>query len=269
MKIGAHLSVNGGIDQAACKAAENKLNCLQIFTASPRDWKNGKISIQTIGRFKSITQKAKISSLFIHAKYLTNPGSDNQEIADKSIGSLIYEMNIAAKIKVHGVVFHPKLTHFEILIGNINKILAKTPKISTLILENSAQMSLKELGEVFKKIKSPRLKFCLDTAHIFENGMNLNRVNGLQIMLETIKNEIGMEKLTVIHLNNSKTKLGSLHDFHADIAKGKIKNRFFTDLVNNSEIKKIPLILETPSLKEKNWQKTQENIDFLRSLIIK
>lgn len=266
MIIGAHLSVAGGIENAAKKAKAKKLTALQIFTGSPRGWREGKITPKQIEEFKKITKKAKINYVFIHAKYLTNPSSQNLDLQEKSINSLINDLNIASKIGALGVIFHPKLENEKTLIKNVKTILKNSPKSSQLILENSAQMEIEKLAMIFQKVKSKRLAFCLDTAHAFEFGYNLNDPEKLKKLIQMIKKKIGIKKLVVVHLNNSKTKYQSKHDVHADLDDGEINKNAFKTLINWPRIKNLPFVLETPSLKETSWGKTEKNINFLKSI---
>jgi len=266
MNIGAHLSIAGGIQNAALKAKEKNLGSLQIFTGSPRGWQTGNISPKQTTEFRKICKEGRINPVFIHAKYLTNPGSSNKELQEKSILSLISDLKVARKIGALGVIFHPKLENGDVLLRNTEVILRNSPKNTQLILENSAQMNMKDLGMILKTINSKRLAFCLDTAHTFESGYNLNNEKALKEFFLLIEKSVGLKKLVVIHSNNSKTASGSKHDVHADLESGLIKKEVFEFLVNNPKTKNIPFILETPSLKDKGWAKTEGNINFLRSL---
>jgi len=261
MKIGAHLSIVGGIDKAIRKTAEKNLSALQLFTGSPRAWILPPISEQTINKFRKLANSKNIKDIFIHSKYLVNVASSDPKITKKSVASIVFDLQIAAKIKAKGVIFHSKLTNFNLLIENLILILHKSPLDTLLILENSAQMDLIELGKVFKTIKNPRLKFCLDTAHAFEAGYDLKKIT------EIIDKNIGLDNLVVIHLNNSKTKFNSKHDVHADIIKGEIDQQTFAEIINHQKLKNLPFILEIPSLKEKEWQEIQKNINFLKKLL--
>ena len=266
MNIGAHLSIAGGISNAAQKAKKHKLNSLQIFSGSPRGWQAPIIDSRGIKKFKEITKKAKISPVFIHAKYLTNPGSEKQDLQNKSTDSLINDMKIAEKIGAVGVIFHPKLDNLNIIIKNIQLILKNSPASTQLILENSARTKIEDLGKIFKKIKSIRLTFCLDTAHAFEAGYNLNDTKEMIKFFGIIQKNIGFKKLVAVHTNNSKTAHGSNHDVHADLSSGQIKPEAFAFFVNHPKTKNVPFILETPSLKEKEWKSTGKNVSFLKKL---
>jgi deoxyribonuclease IV len=265
MNIGAHLSIAGGIKNAALKAGKKGLSSLQIFTGSPRSWRTINISQEQKDEFKTVIKKANINPVFIHAKYLTNPSSDKKELQEKSTKSLINDLNIAKEIGALGVIFHPKLENSKILLKNITTILENSSN-KQLILENSAQMDIKDLGKIFKTINSKRLTFCLDTAHAFESGYNLNDKKALKEFISFIQKNIGLKKLVVIHLNNSKTAFNSKHDVHADLKNGLIEKNVFKFFINHSKMKNLPFILETPSLKSKSWRKTEENINFLKSL---
>ncbi|NIQ32404.1 MAG: TIM barrel protein, partial [Nitrososphaeria archaeon] len=103
-----------------------------------------------------------------------------------------------------------------------------------------------QLGEIIKAVKSSRLKACLDTAHAFESGYNLGEVGGLDKALEEFDHEIGLERLVVVHTNDSKTPLSSGVDRHENIGQGYIGESGFRIIVNHPSLKRLPFIIETP-----------------------
>ncbi len=264
MKIGAHLSISGGISRAVRQAARKNLDCLQIFSGSPRTWQIPTIGEEEIKNFQAITKKYRLSPIFIHAKYLVNPASDDSQTTKRSIESLIIDLKIAGKIGAQGVIFHPRLKNLPALIKNIHFIIKQTPAGTDLILEASAQTKISHLAELVKRVNLPRVKVCLDTAHVFESGLDLNNSGEIERLFIVLEKQIGFEKLALIHTNNSKTSFGSKHDVHADLNKGMIDKSAFFILTNHVGTKNKPFILETPSLKENHWEPTKENINFLK-----
>jgi len=247
LNIGAHFSIAGGLDKALVHASKAGASCLQIFSSSPRSWQGPEVSNKEVVSFKKLKKGFKLSSLFIHAKYLVNLGSKDSAIFKKSAASLIQDMKLCSRLKGEGVVFHPKLKNFSQLIKGIKKVLTKTPKDVNLILENSAQIDLKDLAKVFKILKNKRLKLCYDTAHGFVYGCKLSSA------LDIIKKQIGFS-------------FGSKHDVHADISEGKMGLLPFFVLVNHPVLKNLPFILETPGFKNKSLTSDKKNISLLRSL---
>jgi apurinic endonuclease APN1/DNA-3-methyladenine glycosylase len=259
MNIGAHLSVSGGISKAAEEAGKLNINCLQIFSGSPRSWNNNIINQEEIEKFKSLTKKYNIDFVYIHSKYLINIGSNNPKVVQSSIDSLIYDLNLAKEINARGVIFHPH-PHFnhETIIKSIKEILDKTPKGSLLILENSAQDKIKTIGKIIKNVKNDRVKFCLDTAHAFQSGYDLSKEKGIKQVLKDIETYIQLDKWEVVHANDSKTEFGSKHDVHALVGQGNIGKLPYLVLANHPFASHLPFILETPAFKENEIQKIEE-----------
>ncbi len=265
MNIGAHLSVGGGISNAAKEAGKLKINCLQIFSGSPRSWNNNVINKEEIDKFKYLTKKYNIDFVYIHSKYLINIGSNNPKVVQSSIDSLIFDLNLAKKINARGVIFHPHPRfNQKIIVNSIKKILDETPKGSSLILENSAQDKIKTIGKIIKNVKNDRVKFCLDTAHAFQSGYDLSKEKGIKQLIKDIRTYIQLDKWDVIHANDSKTEFGSKHDVHALVGQGNIGKLPYLILTNHPYSSHLPFVLETPAFKENEMQKIKE-IKNLRS----
>lgn len=267
MKLGAHLSISGGIYKAVEQAKEIKASTLQIFSGSPRSWETKDIKILDIKIFRELAERYKIAPIFIHSKYLVNLASENKTIQEKSINSLIFDLKLARKIKAKGVIFHPRPKNFVLLIKNIKLVLTKTPKSTFLILENSAQMKLESIGKIIKSVKNKRLKFCFDLAHAFQASYNLKTSQGIQKVITIIKKNIGLNHWVVIHANDSKTACGSKNDKHEDIGKGQLGPVPFFIFLNHPQSCKLPFILETPGFKEKGLKGDKKNLEMLRKLV--
>ena len=260
------MSIVGGLDRAVESAKEIGANTLQIFSSPPRNWKKPRAKDWEIQEFRNLVERYQISPVFIHAKYLVNLASKNEQIRQKSVYSLIADLNLAAKLKACGVIFHPHPKNPQILRISIRQVLAHSPKSTYLILENSARMKLEEMGKVFQTVDSSRLRFCLDLAHAFQAGYELTRPQVLEEVFKVIKEEIGFDRWMVVHANDSKTSLGSKNDRHEDVAKGKLGPTPFFVLLNHPLSSKLPFIIETPGFKEKGLVGDKENLAMLRKL---
>ncbi len=251
------MSIRGGLWKALDRAEEMGASSLQIFSGSPRTWKNSFRSDKEISKF---VEKRKLLQIpvFIHAKYLINLGSSEKRIADNSFNSLRHDLILAEKIGAEGVVFHPR-GKINPLVKNIKKLLNESS--STLIVENTAQSRLSFVHSILKKVSSSRLKFCLDTAHAFEAGYSLNTPKGRKALFSDIK-KAGVEKLSVVHVNDSKTKAGSKNDKHENIGKGKIGKESFFLFLNHPFTSCLPFILETPGFDQKGPD--EKNINILK-----
>ena len=274
-RVGGH--VGGGLTSAIDNTLAIGGNCLQIFAGSPRMWARSLWAVDVTQKFTELAIKNDLNPVYIHALYLTNLASDNEELVEKSIAALVIDMKNSAAINGAGVVLHIGSHQGRgwenaraLVIESIRKVLDSTPKKSYLLLENSAGQngkigSLTELSDILNSIDSPRLKFCLDTAHAFEAGYNFTAIQGLEMWLKEIGDTISFEKIELLHLNDSKTPLGSGRDNHQNIGDGYIGRDGIKTLINHPKLAHLPLILEVPGLEGMGPDK--ENIDRVKSLL--
>lgn len=274
-RVGGH--VGGGLTSAIDNTLAIGGNCLQIFAGSPRMWARSLWAVDVTQKFTELAIKNDLNPVYIHALYLTNLASDNEELVEKSIAALVIDMKNSAAINGAGVVLHIGSHQGRgwenaraLVIESIRKVLDSTPKKSYLLLENSAGQngkigSLTELSDILNSIDSPRLKVCLDTAHAFEAGYNFTAIQGLEMWLKEIGDTISFEKIELLHLNDSKTPLGSGRDNHQNIGDGYIGRDGIKTLINHPKLAHLPLILEVPGLEGMGPDK--ENIDRVKSLL--
>lgn len=277
--LGAHLSTTGGHHKAVQSIAEKGGNCLQIFSSSPRTWKSASISDEAIEHFNKVTSDLRIGPIYFHALYLANLAFDN-DTGKKSVVAMINELNLASKMGVKGSVIHtgsfinPQPEYYghdvyEDVIMNITTILENTPEDTLLILENSGNrkigQKLDELGVIIDAVGSPRVKVCLDTCHLHVAGYDLNDQKDFEHFLLAFDTLIGLERLELIHLNDSKDPFNSSRDRHENIGKGNVGIDVFKNFLNNPQTKHLPFILEVPGFDEKGPDK--ENLDIVKSLI--
>ncbi len=276
-KIGAHISIAGGIYKSPQRAYEIGAQCMQIFGSSPRQWKVKFPSLKDIKKFKQARKKYKINPVFLHAPYLINIGSNQKNIYYQSIKSLSDHLKIVSLLDAQGLIFHlgsSKGTTLNQAIKKsvfaIQKILKKVPQAELIIENNSGEgkkmgSTPQEIGIILKKVNSPRLKVCLDTAHALESGI-INRYSSQKIkkFLNLWEKEIGANKTVVLHINDSKTPPGSRHDRHENIGKGYIGISGFKNLSQEKKVNKLPWILEVPGFEQKGPDK--KNIEILKKL---
>jgi deoxyribonuclease IV len=256
-KIGGHVSIAGSLSNAVKATQAIGGNCLQIFAGSPRLWARKPFPDDQVKAFLNETERLDISPTFIHALYLVNLASTNQDILDKSVNSLIIDMQNGARIHSAGVIVHIG-SHLgagfdsakDQVVSVIKKILAETQDCD-LILENDAGQngkigSIEEIDFIIKTINNPRLKICLDSAHLFESGVDIRKKEEVENFSTQLKNLHLLEKLVCIHLNDSATPLDSHRDMHANIGFGEIGREGLGNFINHSSFKSFPLILEVP-----------------------
>ena len=257
------MSVAGGIDRSITRAAEAGFNCLQLFTSSPRSWAAPELSPELVNKFKNNRKKNNINSVVVHAPYLPNLASPDDELWEKSISVISGGLANADAIDANFYVMHPgshKGEGLELGISRIVKALSeifsnKPPKLQFL-LETTAGAGFsiggkfEELDTIIKELKNifPDINVgvCLDTAHIFAAGYNFQTPEETKELIGNIYNIFGYNPVSVIHANDSKQPFGSNKDRHDHIGKGEIGISGFANLLKVPEFRKIPWILETP-----------------------
>ena len=277
LKVGAHVSIAKSLDLAIDRSVEIGADCIQIFGSAPQSWQPFIFPLEQVDLFMKKKEKFGIGPVFLHAIYLINLASDNPYILGRSIGSLEQYLKFGKVIGAEGVIFHvgshkgkgfPAVA--EQVVEAMRQILLRTEGSGKLILENSAGAGgvigakFGELGKLIKAVNSPRLAVCLDTAHAFESGYDFKTKAGLDSSLKEFDRQVGLEKLSCLHANDSKTSLGSNRDRHANIGEGEIGLAGFKNIVNHPEIKDLPLVIETPGFDENGPD--LKNMEILRGL---
>jgi len=277
MKIGAHVSTAGGISNAVGRAKEIGCEAIQIFGSSPQTWAFKPAPGEQIESFKQGLAEAGIGPVFLHAIYLINLGTPNEDSLKKGIDSLIKYMNLAADIGAAGVIFHPG-SHggrgYEAVLPQtvdaIKTVLDASPDGPCLAVENMAGMGqhigakFDELGGILKAVDSPRLKICLDTQHAFAAGYDLTNPQGIKAMLDELDAGPGSANVAAVHANDSKRVCGSGVDRHDNIGDGFIGEEGFAAIMGDPAFAEVPFFLEVPGFEGKGPD--QRNIDILKKI---
>jgi deoxyribonuclease IV len=257
-RIGGHVSSGGGPLNAIKNTQAIGANCLQIFAGSPRGWARSLYDAKVAENFVKQVAELDLNPVFIHALYLTNLASDNPELVEKSKTAIIMDLNNSSLLRAAGVILHIG-SHLgrgfdavkDLVAAGISEVLDKTPHDSYLLLENAAGQqgkigSLTELSYLLNQVKSERLRVCLDTAHAFSEGYDLRNTKGLDAYIEEIKSTISLEKVALIHLNDSKIDLGKRNDQHENLGEGYIGAAGLKLVINSPLLSHLPLIMEVP-----------------------
>lgn len=256
-RFGGHVSTAGGLTKAIERTGQIGGNCLQIFAGSPRSWQRKLYSAEESSAYILAAEAAGFSPIFIHALYLVNLASDNADLLKKSVDSLICDLKNGQAIESAGVVVHLGSHQgrgfaavADQVVKAVNQILEATEQTPFLI-ENSAGQkgkvgSLSEIGELFEKINSPRLKLCLDTAHLFESGYDLRDSSEIDRLITELIQLNLIKQIVCLHVNDSKTELDSRNDQHANLGEGKIGLAGLSQFINHPSFVHLPIILEVP-----------------------
>lgn len=263
MRIGFHVSISGGFEQAAVTARRLGCDCLQIFSHSPRSWVLKEINQDDCDAFRKAADRYQLFPIAVHMPYLPNLATGDESLYAKSIFFLEQNLKRACLLGADYLVLHPGNSGKSTLEKGIRNIAKAINHVLTsktgcrLLLENTAGQGT-EIGHQFSQLKSiidrirrkNRIGICLDTAHAFAAGYDLSTEKGLHRMLEEIDQLIGIEKLCFLHLNDTRTALGARSDRHWHIGRGRIGSIGFRRILNHPVIKNLAGVMETPAKKE-------------------
>ena len=261
MQIGCHVSISGSIDKAVDNAVERECSAFQIFTRNPRGWNAKELTDSDIKNFKKKLEISKIDrfATCAHMPYLPNLSSPKKEGFEKSVKSLIDEVERCGKLGIPYLVTHLGShlgTGEEDGIKRLVKALTKAGETKNdvmILLENTAGQknsvgaNFEQLNEIFKQLK-PTKKFgvCFDTCHAFVSGYDLRTEKSVKETFNEFEKHVGIENLKILHLNDAKGEIGCNLDRHYHIGLGNIGKKGMEAIIKLTIKKKIPIILETP-----------------------
>ena len=276
MKIGLHVAAAGDFMGIPARARAAGGDVVQFFAGSPRTWQAKTYSPQEGTDFQAATKAAELDASFIHMSYLVSYGSSNPDLRQKSITAYRQALKNGDQLGVVGVVTHlgsHKGEGFSTRVKSLGEGLLEAMEGSQCyaILENSAGAgdnmgnSLEELRDIIKATDNhPRVKVCIDTCHALTAGYELRTKAGLDKFLGDFDKLIGLDRLVVMHLNDSKFDISAHRDRHENIGDGFIGNDGFRVILNHPKLKDLPGVLEVPGLDGKGPDKA--NVDRLRKL---
>jgi deoxyribonuclease-4 len=261
MQIGCHVSISGSIDKAVDNAVERKCSAFQIFTRNPRGWNVKNLTKENINDFKSKLKESKIDrfATCAHMPYLPNLASPKDDGFEKSVNTLVNEVERCAKLGIPYLVTHLGShlgTGEENGIKRLVKALKKAGETKNdvmILLENTAGQKnsvgsdFKQLGEIFNQL-TPTKKFgiCFDSCHAFVAGYDLRTENKVKKVFDDFDKHVGIKNLKILHLNDAKGDVGCNLDRHYHLGLGKIGEKGIASIVKFANKQKIPIILETP-----------------------
>jgi deoxyribonuclease-4 len=275
-RVGAHVSISGGVSKAVERQNDESGNCGQIFAGSPRTWSVSEYEQQEGKEFQELRDDEDQNPYVIHSTYLVNLATPKDDLFEKSLECLQAELNAASTLGVEYVVFHPgahtgsgRENGIERIAEGIDEL--TIPDGVTLLLENTAGKgttlgkSMGELRKMIEKCKTDEEKVgvCIDTCHAHAAGYNLVSREGFEDFIQEIEEDLGLEKVKVLHLNDSKDERGSEKDNHEDIGHGNIGEQGFRNIVNSEKFEDTPMVLETPQDHRDSYK---ENVEKIRSL---
>src|SRR5215510_5282165 len=278
--LGAHMSIRGGVSIAIERARSIRCTAMQIFVKNKMQWFARPLTGEEIHAFLNHVQRGELLSVFGHANYLINLAATNPQFHANSIRALAEELVRADHLELPFLVLHPgahlgagEEAGLEKIVNSVDEVFRKIPKVKAKIaLEITAGQGscighrFEHLAQIIAKVREPdRLRVCLDTAHLFAAGYEIGSESGVRTTFHEFDRVIGRNRLVAIHLNDSKTGLGSRVDRHEHIGKGQIGLAPFVEIMQSAEFRRIPKVLETP--KKEDLKEDVENMELLRGLL--
>ncbi len=263
MKLGSHVSMKAPnyLVGSVQEAVKDGSNCFMIYTGAPQSTQRKDIEELKINEFKEELDKNNIdiNDLVVHAPYIMNLANPDPEKRSFAIDFLTSEMLRTDNIGIPQIILHPGAhvqqgseSGIKNIIDSLNIVLDNTKGINTKIALETMAGKGTEVGRNFSELAqiingvndSSRVTVCFDTCHVFDSGYDI--VNDLEDVLKEFDQIIGLNKITCLHINDSKNILGSSKDRHDNIGFGNIGFNALYNIINHSLFKSIPKFLETP-----------------------
>lgn len=259
--IGCHISIAGGVENAPIHGGELGCDAIQIFTANQMQWRGSPISEESKSKYMEGLKNHRIKQVVTHDSYLINLGSPDPAKLAKSRKAFIEEMDRSEFLNIPYIIFHPG-SHMgrgddyalKTIAESLDYVIESRANYkSILLLENTAGQGT-NVGYKFEQIRSiidkcsypDRLGVCFDTCHAFAAGYDIVSEEKYRETFKKFDKIIGLDRLRVFHINDSKRELGSRIDRHACLGEGLIGWEFFYELINDERFAELPMILETP-----------------------
>ena len=259
MLIGAHVSTAGGLPLAIARGVERGCRSIQIFNQSPRMWRPTAYGPDDFDAWGEAISASPIEAVVIHAVYLLNCATDDPEMADKTLTSLIQSLRVGEGIGATGVVLHP----VSAKTGDPGEAIVRAGKVIREALASSERCPLHlentagtggTLGRSFAELAAlldaaggdARLGVCLDSCHLLASGYDIRTAAGLGETLDQFGSVVGLDRLGSLHLNDSAYPLGSNRDRHANLGDGELGERGCAAFLSEPRFQALPCVLETP-----------------------
>jgi deoxyribonuclease-4 len=289
-RLGAHLSIAGGLPRAVDRAAASGCEALQIFTKSAGQWRARELPDEEVALFRRRVIETGIHPVVAHNSYLINVAAADEGLRRKSIEALRDELDRAERLGLDGLVMHPGSHTTGTVDAGLRRIAEGLAEIldsrpdgrTMLLLEHTAGQGT-NLGHRFEHLAaiigmlggSPRVGVCLDTCHLLTAGYDICSEDGYRRTFRDFGRIVGFSRLEAFHLNDSKKPCGSRVDRHEHIGKGCLGLAPFRRILNDRRFRALPMLLETPKLDTAESRRRSDvdpldrrNLQTLRRLMI-
>ena len=282
MKLGAHMSIAGGADKAIERGRRTGCETIQIFTRGNMQWRSRPLEAEEIAAFKKLRADAGIAPVFAHDSYLINLCATNTATLRMSLDGMVDEVRRADALGLPFVVAHPGAhmgagedAGLRRIAGSLKEVFRQTKGSPVKIaLETTAGQGtnlgyrFEHLADIIARAGPERLAVCVDTCHLLAAGYDIRTPKTFAAVAKEFGRVIGWEFLAAVHLNDSKTPLGSRVDRHEQIGKGHVGKEAFRLVLNHPRFSRVPGVLETPKGDFEDVSPLDKaNLRLLRSLV--
>jgi deoxyribonuclease-4 len=260
-RLGAHVSVAGGLPRAVERAIVHGCDAFQIFAKNASQWRGRAMPADEVREFRAKVAASGLGPVVSHASYLINLATTDADLRQRSLDAMADEIDRAEALGLAGVVLHPgaytsgsEARGLALIADGLDRLLADRRGGTTMvILEHTAGQgtalgsTFEQLAQIVRRMReSARVGVCLDTCHLLAAGYAIASHDGYVETMRLFERVIGLERLTVWHLNDSKRPLGSRVDRHEHIGRGCLGIEPFRWIVNDPRFDRLPMLLETP-----------------------
>lgn len=279
-RIGVHTSIAGGLIRSLERARELGCGTMQIFSHNPRAWAIKARDHDEYTAFRRLRREYDISPVFVHSSYLINIASRRRDLRKKSTKMVAAEMDIADAMGADYVILHTgsaagedTVLARERAISSLAEVSAKKQWRAAILLENTAgergdiAPRLEEMGVILEAFPGNFVcGVCIDTCHAFSAGYDMRTARAADLLIGELERYIGLNRVKLLHVNDSRGGPGSGIDRHEHIGKGKIGLDGLSNVLNHPLLIDLPLILETP---KKNEDDDRRNLRTVKKLIVR
>ena len=260
LRIGAHMSVAGGVSKAVDRALLHGCEALQIFTKNANQWRGKPLDAAEVKAFRTRIDQTGITPVVSHASYLINLATTFPQLREQSIAAFVDELDRAHALGLLGVVIHPgtctagtEADGLGLIADAIQRAFKARPRRTTMVLLEHTAGQGRTLGHRFEHLAailsgvngSPRVGICLDTCHLVASGYDIVSEPGYRDTFRAFADIVGFDRLKVIHGNDSKKPCGSRVDRHEHIGRGCLGEAPFRRLFHDQRFAGLPLLIET------------------------
>ena len=280
MPFGAHMSIAGGVDKAVLRGQQIGCQTIQVFTKGNLRWAAPPLRDETIEKWYENLKETDIAPVVAHDSYLINLASPDERLWQRSLDAFVLEMERCETLSIPYLVMHPgshvgsgEEAGLRRIAFALDRAFERVPDARVQVLLETTAGQGTSLGYRFEHLArimeltavSDRLGVCFDTCHALAAGYEIRTPEGYGETFQQLDQAVGLERLRVFHVNDSKRDLGSQVDRHQHIGQGYIGLDGFRLLVNDPRFREHPMLLETP--KGADMQEDVENLAVLRSLM--